>query len=328
MTRYLDEFETRPEYMPYARFLIKMKISRTAKDIYTLFLDRYGLSKMNNWRDEEGHIYIVYPIETLAETMGISDTAVKRAMNELDESGLLIRVRHGFSTLNRLYLLIQEGTKMVGMKEEERPENPTYADVNSGKNAAIPGQKCTQSATKVPVSQEQNAPDEGTESSHQSVRKVPVTEEENVPSDSTKSSSQSGTNVPSNNININHINNNNINNKQSILNQLKENNSISNHMSVNNRGGKNQPDGEKKEEGTEKKEEGIVKREEVQEKKMYGKYGNVRLTEEEYRTIRAIAPLSFPAALAMASEFLHRNPAEAQKPEYADHAALLRRLMR
>ncbi|MBQ8332411.1 MAG: hypothetical protein IJX93_01400, partial [Clostridia bacterium] len=136
--------------------------------------------------------------------------------------------------------------------------------------------------------------------------------------------------------NINHINNNNINNKQSILNQLKENNSISNHMSVNNRGVKNQPDGEKKEEGTdvreEVREEGIGKREEVREevkeKKMYGKYGNVRLTEEEYRTIRAIAPLSFPAALAMASEFLHRNPAEAQKPEYADHAALLRRLMR
>ena len=51
-----------PAYLPYPRFLLKMEISQTAKLLYSLLLDRSTLSQKNKWLDDEGRIYIIYPI--------------------------------------------------------------------------------------------------------------------------------------------------------------------------------------------------------------------------------------------------------------------------
>ena len=51
-----------PIYLPYPRFLLKMEISQTAKLLYSLLLDRSTLSQKNKWQDDEGRIYIIYPI--------------------------------------------------------------------------------------------------------------------------------------------------------------------------------------------------------------------------------------------------------------------------
>jgi len=121
MTDYLDRTNAMPEYIPYPRFLLKMSLTPTAKLIYTLLLDRYTLSKKNNWQDENGHIYLVYTVDKLAEDMGVGVTAVKRAMTELAAAGLIRRSRRGFSAPSRIYMMIPGDTVLVGQRESKQP---------------------------------------------------------------------------------------------------------------------------------------------------------------------------------------------------------------
>ena len=65
-----------PAYLPYPRFLLKMEISQTAKLLYSLLLDRSTLSQKNKWLDDEGRIYIIYPIAEIAEKMCIRDRCI------------------------------------------------------------------------------------------------------------------------------------------------------------------------------------------------------------------------------------------------------------
>ena len=82
-----------PAYLPYPRFLLKMEISQTAKLLYALLLDRSTLSLKNKWQDDEGRIYIIYPIAEIAEILDKGSTTIKGALNELDAAGLLERER-------------------------------------------------------------------------------------------------------------------------------------------------------------------------------------------------------------------------------------------
>ena len=50
-----------PQYLPYARFLLDADLSHTAKLLYTLLLDRATLSQKNNWVDERGFVYVIFP---------------------------------------------------------------------------------------------------------------------------------------------------------------------------------------------------------------------------------------------------------------------------
>ena len=95
-----------PAYLPYPRFLLKMEISQTAKLLYSLLLDRSTLSQKNKWLDDEGRIYIIYPIAEIAEILDKGSTTIKGALNELDTAGLLERERGGFSAPNRLYVKV------------------------------------------------------------------------------------------------------------------------------------------------------------------------------------------------------------------------------
>ena len=61
-----------PQYLPYARFLLDTNLSHTAKLLYTLLLDRATLSQKNNWIDAQGHIYVIYPLSSLAKDLRFS----------------------------------------------------------------------------------------------------------------------------------------------------------------------------------------------------------------------------------------------------------------
>ena len=56
-----------PQYLPYARFLLDADLSHTSKLLYTLLLDRATLSQKNNWVDDRGRIYVIYPLSNLAK---------------------------------------------------------------------------------------------------------------------------------------------------------------------------------------------------------------------------------------------------------------------
>ena len=65
-----------PLFLPYPRFLLKMEISQTAKLLYALLLDRSTLSQKNKWQDDEGRIYIIYPIAEIAEILDKGSTCL------------------------------------------------------------------------------------------------------------------------------------------------------------------------------------------------------------------------------------------------------------
>lgn len=107
-----------PVYLPYPRFVLGMNLTQTAKVLYALLLDRASLSRKTGWKDEEGHIFVVYPIVYVADDLEKSPMTVKKALNELEEAGLLVRKKQGFSKPNLLYVKIpSEGKKMILIRE-------------------------------------------------------------------------------------------------------------------------------------------------------------------------------------------------------------------
>ncbi len=95
-----------PQYLPYARFLLDTDLCHTAKMLYTLLLDRATLSQKNNWVDEQGRIYVIYPLSNLAKDLGCCVSSVTRAFTELEKADLAERVRNGFSKPSHILLKV------------------------------------------------------------------------------------------------------------------------------------------------------------------------------------------------------------------------------
>lgn len=60
-----------------------MRLSHTAALTYVLLLDRAHLSQLKGWTDEDGRIYIIYPVESIAATLNRGLTVTKSALAEL-----------------------------------------------------------------------------------------------------------------------------------------------------------------------------------------------------------------------------------------------------
>ena len=95
-----------PQYLPYARFLLDINLSQTAKLLYTLLLDRATLSKKNNWVDSQGRIYVIYPLSNLAKDLGCCVSSVTRSFAEMEKAELAERVRSGFSKPSHILLKV------------------------------------------------------------------------------------------------------------------------------------------------------------------------------------------------------------------------------
>ena len=100
-----------PQYLPYARFLLDAALSHTAKMLYTLLLDRATLSQKNNWVDDQGRIYVVYPLSNLAKDLDCCISSVTRAFTELKKTDLAERVRYGFSKPSHILLKVPYTTQ-------------------------------------------------------------------------------------------------------------------------------------------------------------------------------------------------------------------------
>ena len=80
--------------------------SVNAKLLYGLLLSRTQLSQRSGWADENGSVYVIYPIRQMADDLNRSERTVKNALNELENAGLLLRVRQGWNRANRLFLQV------------------------------------------------------------------------------------------------------------------------------------------------------------------------------------------------------------------------------
>ena len=111
-------------YMPVPRELLEMDLPSTAVLLYGALLDRGTLSRKNHYADDGGQVYVIYPIDHLAETLHVSDTAVKRHLRELESRGLIRRCRGAGGRASHIGLYLPAGSIQGQKCTEEGPEMP------------------------------------------------------------------------------------------------------------------------------------------------------------------------------------------------------------
>lgn len=70
-------------------------LSSDAKLLYGLLLDRVGLSKKNGWIDDAGRVYVIFSHENVKEALCCADKKATKLFSELEEHGLIERIRQG-----------------------------------------------------------------------------------------------------------------------------------------------------------------------------------------------------------------------------------------
>ena len=83
---YMKESEQMLQYFQFPKFLLKLRISQTAKFLYMILYDRARISRKNSWIDKYGNVYLIFPIEELSAQIGKCKSSVKTALKELDDA--------------------------------------------------------------------------------------------------------------------------------------------------------------------------------------------------------------------------------------------------
>ncbi len=79
-------------------------IQNWSKITYGFLLDRMQLSMKNEWVDEKGLVYVIYPLDEIQKDMGVSKKQVMEYLSELEEAGLLERKSRGPGLSDMIYL--------------------------------------------------------------------------------------------------------------------------------------------------------------------------------------------------------------------------------
>ena len=135
---YLTVTTPLPQYLPYPRFLLDTDLSHTAKLLYTLLLDRATLSQKNNWMDERGFVYVIFPLSSLSDALRCSTMSIKRALRSLEDADLIERRRNRITVPNSIFVkvpttqkcssawngfVLSDGTEMMPSMEQKCSTN-------------------------------------------------------------------------------------------------------------------------------------------------------------------------------------------------------------
>lgn len=81
------------------------RISSEAKLLYSLLLDRVGISLRSGWKDKQDRVYIIYPIAEIMEEMNCGKNKAVQFLDELEQkAGLIERKRQGLGKPNLIYV--------------------------------------------------------------------------------------------------------------------------------------------------------------------------------------------------------------------------------
>ena len=92
-----------PVCMLFPKALVTLSISNTAKIMYCMILDAVLNSGI---KDENGTLFIYFPLTELAADISKCIMTVGRYLNELEKAGLIMRIRQEFGKPNRIYVLV------------------------------------------------------------------------------------------------------------------------------------------------------------------------------------------------------------------------------
>jgi hypothetical protein len=79
-------------------------LSDSAKILYALLRDRVSLSVKNNWVDDLGRVYIIFPLSEIMEDLGCADQKATKSMKELQKMGLIENIRRGLGKPNIIFV--------------------------------------------------------------------------------------------------------------------------------------------------------------------------------------------------------------------------------
>lgn len=128
------------EYYQLPEFLLKMKISDSAKIVYTLLYNRCRLSVNSSGFYYDGKVYCFYTADDLAEKIGRTKRTVLSLLDELKTAGLLEVKKRGRANMNfiKVPAIGEENfTFMVKNSSPYRCRNlhhSNYKKVTSGKS--------------------------------------------------------------------------------------------------------------------------------------------------------------------------------------------------
>ena len=127
------ELEYKKGYVKTFRFLDMLDISQSAKLLFGHIESLMNLSNKNAtlYKDKHGDIFCYFTIKRVAQTLSCCEKTAVKLMKELEESGLIIKVRQGNHLPNRIYLtklsyhLIRENTSAL-TEELNKNKNKRY----------------------------------------------------------------------------------------------------------------------------------------------------------------------------------------------------------
>lgn len=116
--------------------LLELDLSHAAVLLYMLLLDRFELSKKNNWINKNGEIFQYFTREEAAKILKIAQPKTRRAFRELVENKLIFEKRQGQNKPNLIFIVkrdflllneqnVQSGVnKMFSLNEQNIHSGP------------------------------------------------------------------------------------------------------------------------------------------------------------------------------------------------------------
>ena len=79
-------------------------LSIEAKVVYGILLQRIKLANRNGWRDENGRLYVIYPLEQMRKDIGLSTKIISAGLKQLEGIGIIDIVVRGQGKPNIIYV--------------------------------------------------------------------------------------------------------------------------------------------------------------------------------------------------------------------------------
>ena len=110
-------------------------ISSEAKLLYGFLLDRTALSAKNKWTDEDGKVYGVFQRRRSRRSSTLEQARPTKIFSELDEIGLIIRIRQGQGNPCKIYVMnFAKPLSQAQTSENQKSEKSKMEVLNAKKD--------------------------------------------------------------------------------------------------------------------------------------------------------------------------------------------------
>lgn len=128
-------------------------LSSDAKLLYSLMLNRIGLSVRNGWLDEKNRVYIIFTLEEAKECLKCANDKCSRTFKELEDIGLICRKKRGMGKPAITYVKnfvsdIEEDVSEENFDEEcsEPVDKPSEIKTSENQKSRLPKNRSQDSA--------------------------------------------------------------------------------------------------------------------------------------------------------------------------------------